>query len=68
MSEIQEEGNDFTPNEVAELAAYVRGFAHAEDNAILLRAGEALADASAHVCIAGVWCCHNGNDCTSDHK
>jgi hypothetical protein len=54
--------------EIAQLAAYVQGFADSTENAELSKASEWLRKLSYHVCVGDMVGCEGGQDCTSDHK
>lgn len=58
----------FTPQEVRDLAQYVKGMADATQNVKLGRAADCLLEASEVICAGGFWTCGGGPECTSDHK
>lgn len=49
-------------------AEYLKGIADGTNNARIRRAAESLEQAAMNVCAQGVYGCHMGERCTSDHK
>jgi hypothetical protein len=57
-----------TRKEMLSLAEYLKGYGDAVKNEQLIKAAEYLKDAGKHLCAQGIYGCHGGERCTSDHK